>query len=65
MGQLLHGSTMTAHAIRAAIQRLQASISKLSKRYGINPNTVAKWRDRESVANVALGPSLCENSKLD
>ena len=46
MGQVLHGSAKTTHAIRAAIQRSKASIQALSERYGINPKTVAKWRKR-------------------
>ena len=34
MGQVLHGSAKTTHAIRAAIQRSQASIKELSERGG-------------------------------
>lgn len=49
MGQVRHGSATTTHAIRAAIQRSQASIAALSKELGINPKTVAKWRKRETV----------------
>ena len=37
-------SATTTHAIRAATQRLEASIQVLSERYSINPKTVAKWR---------------------
>jgi transposase-like protein len=44
VGQVLHGSATTTHAIRAAIQRSKASLQALSERYGINPKTVAKWR---------------------
>ena len=49
MGQVLHGSATTTHAIRAAIQRSKASLQALSERYGINPKTVAKWRRRTSL----------------
>ena len=49
MGQILHGSATTTHAIRAAIQRSQTSIQALSDRYGINPKTVAKWRKRRTL----------------
>jgi len=42
MGQILHGSATTTHAIRAEIFRSDASIAKLAKRYGINPKTVVK-----------------------
>ena len=48
VGQILHGSATTTHAVRAAIQRSKASIQALSERYGINPKTVAKWRRRPS-----------------
>ena len=42
MGQVLHGSAKTTHAIRAAIRRSQASIKELSERYDLNPKTVMK-----------------------
>ncbi|MET3695058.1 transposase-like protein [Methylobacterium goesingense] len=56
MGQVLHGSATTTEAIRRAIQHSQASLRALSKRYGINPKTVAKWRQRTSVADQRTGP---------
>jgi len=56
MGQVLHGSAATTHAIRAAIQRSQASIAELSRTYGLNPETVAKWRKRQSVEDAPMGP---------
>ena len=43
MGQILHGSATTTHAIRAAIQRSCASNAALSRELGINVKTVAKW----------------------
>ena len=46
MGQVRHGSATTTYAVRAAIQRSQASITELSQELGINPKTVAKWRKR-------------------
>ena len=49
MGQILHGSATTTHAIRAAIQHSQESLLKeLSKHYGLNQKTVAKWKKRAS-----------------
>ena len=57
MGQILHGSATTTHAIRAAIQRSQASIQALSSRNSINPKTVAKWRKRTSLEDHPMGPS--------
>ena len=56
MGQILHGSATTTHAVRAAIQRSKASIQALSERYGVNPKTVAKWRRRTSREDCPMGP---------
>ncbi len=56
MGQILHGSATTTHAIRAAIQRSQASSAALSRTYGINPKTVLKWRKRATVEDLKTGP---------
>jgi transposase-like protein len=56
MGQVRHGSATTTYAVRAAIQRSQASIAALSRELGVNPKTVAKWRKRETVADRETGP---------
>lgn len=56
MGQVRHGSATTTHAIRAAIQRSQASAAELSRTYGINPKTVLKWRKRATVEDRRTGP---------
>jgi transposase-like protein len=64
MGQILHGSAATTHAVRASIQRSQASIAELSRRYGINPKTVAKWRKRETVDDAPMGPKERRSSVL-
>ncbi len=56
MGQIRHGSASTTQAIRALIQRSQASIAALSRELGINPKTVAKWRKRQSVEDRKTGP---------
>lgn len=52
MGQVRHGSAMTTHAVRAAMQRSQASLSSLSRELGINLKTVAKWRKRATVEDL-------------
>ena len=57
MGQILHGSATTTEAIRRAIQNSQASLRTLSKRYGINQKTVAKWKQRTSTADLRTGPT--------
>lgn len=56
MGQVLHGSAKTTHAIRAELQRSQASVAHLAKKYGINEKTVLKWRKRQSVEDMPMGP---------
>jgi len=56
MGQVLHGSATTTEAIRRAIQNSQESLRVLSKRYGVNQKTVAKWKKRASVADLPTGP---------
>lgn len=64
MGQVLHGCAATTHAVRAAIQRSQASIAALSAKYGINPKTVAKWKKRVGVDDAPMGPKERRSSVL-
>jgi len=64
MGQILHGSATTTHAVRAAIQRSQASIKELSQTYGINPKTVLKWRKHSCVEDHKTGPSRPHSTVL-
>jgi transposase-like protein len=56
MGQVLHGSATTTHAIRAAIQRSKAPLKELAARYGLNRKTVAKWRKRSFLHDAPMGP---------
>ncbi len=64
MGQILHGSATTTEAIRRAIQHSQESLRALSKRYGINQKTVAKWKARTSVADRSTGPKEPKSTVL-
>ena len=64
MGQVLHGSATTTHAIRAAIQRSQASIQALSETYNLNPKTVAKWKRRDFVEDASMGPKEVRSTVL-
>src|ERR1700687_5923983 len=64
MGQVLHGSATTTEAIRRAIQHSQASLRALSRRYGINQKTVAKWKRRTSVADLPTGPKDAASTVL-
>jgi transposase-like protein len=56
MGQVRHGCATTTHAVRAAIQRSQASLATLSRELGTNPKTVAKWRKRTTIEDLKTGP---------
>src|ERR1700745_2075681 len=52
MGQVLHGCATTTEAVRRTIQNSQESLRALARRYGINQKTVAKWKEREAVADL-------------
>jgi transposase InsO family protein len=56
MGQVLHSCARTTAAVRRAIQHSQESLLKLSRRYGINPKTVLKWRKRSFAEDAPMGP---------
>jgi transposase InsO family protein len=64
MGQILHGSAKTTHAVRAAIQRSAASAKALAEQYGLNPKTVAKWRRRSTVEDAPMGPKAARSTVL-
>lgn len=64
MGQVLHGSATTTHAVRAALQRSKASTQALSARYGVNPKTVIKWRKRDFVQDAPMGPKNPRSTAL-
>lgn len=56
MGQVLHGSAKTTHAVRTELERSQASSAELEGRFGINEKTVRKWRSRAMVEDEPMGP---------
>ena len=64
MGQVLHGCARTSEAVRRAIQHSQESLRALAKRYGINPKTVAKWRQRTAVDDQPTGPKQAKSTVL-
>ncbi|EJT02527.1 integrase, catalytic region, partial [Rhizobium sp. CCGE 510] len=64
MGQVLHGSATTTEAIRRAIQNSEESLRTLSKRYGINQKTVAKWKKRTSLVDLPTGPKTPHSTTL-
>ena len=56
MEQILHKCASTNYKIREEIQRSKVSNIKLAKKYGINRNTVQKWRHRSDVMDMPMGP---------
>src|ERR1700712_1379780 len=64
MGQVLHGCATTTEAVRRAIQNSQESLRALARRYGINQKTVAKWKERETVADIPTGPRDARSTVL-
>ena len=64
MGQVLHPQATTTEATRRAIQSSEESIRQLAKRYGINPKTVAKWKNRDSVKDLPMGPKQRRSTVL-
>ena len=64
MGQVLHGSATTTPAIRAALQRSQASVARLAEQHGLNEKTIRKWRKRASVDDLPMGPKAARSTVL-
>src|SRR6202008_4616968 len=64
MGQILHGCATTTEAVRRAIQNSQESLRALAMRFGINQKTVAKWKERETVADLPTGPKEAKSTVL-
>jgi hypothetical protein len=61
------GSSRLRHNDRgnpSSIQNSQESLRALSKRYGINPKTVSKWKQRGSVADLPTGPKEPKSTSL-
>ena len=51
-------------AARLAIQNIQESLRALAKRDGINQKTVAKWKQRETVADLPTDPKEAKSTVL-
>ena len=56
MANMLHGSARTTPRIRAELQLATGSHRSLTKLYGINLKTAAKWRARTSVLDEPMAP---------
>jgi hypothetical protein len=63
MGQVRHGSATTTPAVRAAIQRSQASLATRSRGL-INPKTVWKWRKMATAEYLETGPKAAQSTTL-
>ena len=64
MGQVLHRSATTTEAVRRSIQHSQESMRALARRHGINQKTVAKWKKRESTADLQTGSTVPRSTVL-
>jgi IS30 family transposase len=63
MGHMLHARARTTPEVRREIQNSQESLIALSRRYGVNPETVEKWRKRNFVHDAPMGPKkVCSRS---
>jgi hypothetical protein len=61
MGRVLHGSAHNDRSCASsAIQHSQASLKALARRYGINQETVAKWKRCSFVAWCSSGTTLSD-----
>ena len=64
MGQVRHGCATTTPAIRATIQRSQATTAALSRELGINVKIVAKWHKRETLEDRKSGQTKPSSTVL-
>jgi transposase-like protein len=64
MGHMLHARARTTPEVRREIQNSQESLITLSKRYGVNPKTVEKWRKRDFVHDAPMGPKIIRSRSL-
>src|ERR1700675_1628360 len=64
MASILHGSAGTTPRLRAEFQAAKESTRSLAGRYGLNPKTVAKWRQRTTTADAPMGPKVPKSSVL-
>ena len=56
MGKIPHGCARTTPATRLLIQQSTESLQKLAVRFGLDPKTVAKWRNRPTTEEAVRGP---------
>src|SRR3954454_7105929 len=61
---VLHSSARTTPRIRAELQASQEATRVLAVRYGLNPKTVTKWRQRTTTADQPMGPTRPRSTVL-
>ena len=64
MASVLHGSARTTPCLRAEFQASKESTRSLAAKYGLNPKTVAKWRNRTTTADAPMGPKAPKSTVL-
>jgi hypothetical protein len=60
----LHGSARTTPRVRAELQGSQEPTRALAAQSGLNPKTVAKWRQRTTTADLPMGPARPRSTML-
>ena len=54
----------TSAKVRRKIQNSKENIATLARRHRLNPKTVAKWKERDSVSDAPMGPKHPRSSVL-
>ena len=55
MGRVLLGIVRTTEVVRRAIQHIEESLRALARRYRVKPKTIAKCKNRRSMAGLPAG----------
>jgi transposase-like protein len=58
----LHSQATTTPKIRTAIQRSDEAGTVLAERFGVTPQTVYKWRNRDSIEDRPHTPSVADDA---
>ena len=64
MGQILHANARTTQAVRREIRNCKESLIKASKKFNVNPKTIAKWKKREDTQDLPMGPKNIRSTVL-
>ena len=64
MVQVLHKRARTTEETRREIQNSKESLKKLSCKYGVNPKTIVKWKQRDFTHDAKMGPKKIKSTVL-